>query len=176
MARKDLEKNKKLELLQCLLEEPRLTNTKLAETINTYRRMAGQKKRELEQNHTIWGYTTVIDEHKINYVLYEALFKIKPITKEFADIIIERLTSEAPVKEGVRLIDVFYTTGEYACVIRFSAPDSTTAKVYYETLRIVYKDFLEEPHLLEINFPLVKMGKLNPELKKLYDFIPKIKK
>jgi len=28
--------------------------------------------------------------------------------------------------------------------------------------------------LCDVNFSLVRMGKMNPELEKLYDFIPKI--
>lgn len=176
MVKKNRKSNKKLELLNCLFEDPTRSVSKTAEMIGTYERMVWQKKKELESDHTIWGYTVVIDESKVNHVLYEALFKIKPMSKSFVDLIIERLASEAPVKEGVRLIDVFYTTGDYACIVRFSAPDSATAKVYYETLRIVYEDFfLEEPLLLEINFPLVRAGKVNPEIENLYDFLPKVK-
>lgn len=176
MVKKDRKNDKKLELLKCLLEDPTRSVSKTAEMIGTYERMVWQKKKELEADHTIWGYTTVIDESKVNHALYEALFKIKPMSKSFVDRIIERLIAEAPVREGVRLIDVFYTTGDYACIVRFSAPDHATAKVYYEALRIVYEDFfLEEPLLLEINFPLVRTGKLNPEIEKLYDFLPKVK-
>ena len=175
MTKRNRESNKKLELLKCLLGDPTRSVSKTAETIGTYQRMVWQKKKELEDDHVIWGYTTVIDESKLDHVLYEALFKIKPLSIAFADLIIGRLLSEAPMKEGIRLIDVFYTTGDYACIIRFSAPDNAAAKMYYETLRIVYKDhFLEEPLLLEVNFPLVKMGKLNPELKKIYDLVPKV--
>ena len=176
MAKKNPKSDKKLELLKCLLEDPTRSVSKTAEMMGTYERMVWQKKKELEADHTIWGYTTIIDESKVHHVLYETLFKIKPMSKSFVDLIIERLTSEALVKEGVRLIDVFYTTGDYACIVRFSAPDHATAKVYYETLRIVYEDFfLEEPLLLEINFPLVRTSKLNPEIEKLYDFLPKVK-
>jgi len=175
MVKNDRKSDKELELLKCLLEDPTRSVSKTAEMIGTYERMVWQKKKELEADHTIWGYTAVIDESKVNHVLYEALFKIKPMSKSFVDLIIERLTSEAPVKEGARLIDMFYTTGDYACIVRFSAPDSATAKMYYETLRIVYEDFfLEEPLLLEINFPLVRTGKLNPEIEELYNFLPKV--
>ena len=97
------------------------------------------------------------------------------MSKKFPDLVIHRLTTDAPSKIGVRLIDVLFTTGEYACIIRFSAQDHITAKRYYETIRAIYKDyFLEDPLLLEVDFPLIKGQKLNPELEKLYDFLPKI--
>lgn len=176
MTRTEWEKGKKLELIQCLLEEPRVTNVKLAEKISTYPRMARERKKELETDHTIWGYTAVIDEGKVNHILYVAQFRIKPISKAFVDLIIERLTARSPSEEGVRIIDVFYTNGEYDCLIKFSAPDRATARRYYEDLRDTYKDFFRgDPSLSDVNFPVVKDGKVNPEIKKLYDFLPKIK-
>jgi len=176
MAKKDWEKHKKLEILQRLLDEPRVTNVKLAEQINTFPRMAREKKRELEQDHTIWGYTTVIDESKVNHVLYVAQFKIQPISKAFAELIMERITTGAAEEEGIRIIDVFYMNGEYDCLIKFSAPDRATARRYYESLRATYKEFFRgDPSLSDVNFSIVKDGKVNPELERLYDFIPKIK-
>jgi len=134
------------------------------------------EKKELEADHTIWGYTTVIDESKLNHVLYVAQFKTQPISKEFADLIIKRLTTEAPSEEGVRIIDILYMNGDYDVIIKFSAPDHVTARKYYENLRNTYKNFFRgDPSLSDVNFPLVKDGKLNPELEKLYDFLPKIK-
>lgn len=169
--------NLKMELLEHLLEDPTRSISKIAEKSNMYRRTVWRKKRELEEDHTIWGYTTVIDESKLGQVLYVALFRIKPIlSREFADLIIERLTTRAPSNEGVRVIDILYINGFYDIVIKFSAPDHATARMYYETLRSIYNEyFLEDPLLCDVNFSLVRMGKVNPELEKLYDFIPKVK-
>jgi len=111
----------------------------------------------------------------MNRVVYLLQFRTKPLTKNFGDIIIKRLTSGEPLKEGVRILDIYYLNGFYDVFIKFSAPDHITAKRYYETIRAIYKDyFLDDPLLLKINFPLIKRGKLNPELEKLYDFMPKI--
>ncbi len=174
---KNLKNNKNLELLHCLLENPIQSINKIAEKINMYRRTVLRKKKELEDNHVIWGYTAVIDEGKIGQVFYVALFRIKPIlSKGFADLIIKRLTTETPSKEGVRIIDILYVNGYHDVIIKFSAPNHGTASMYYETLRSTYNDyFLEDPLLSDVNFALVKEGKLNPELEKLYDFVPKIK-
>ena len=173
MVKIDSKSDKKLDLLNCLMENPTLSISKTAEKINMYRRTVWQKKKELEKDYSIWGYTAVIDEGKIGHVLYIALFRIKPISKAFVDLIIKRLTTGAPSKEGVRAIDILYINGYYDVIIRFSAPDHATARRYYETLRSVYSDYFLEDHLLcDVNFSLVRMGKLNPELEKLYDFVP----
>ena len=169
--------NLKRAVLKCLLEDPTRSVNKLAKKFDTYRRRVWRKKKELEDDHVIWGYTAVIDESKIGQVLYIALFRIKPIlSKGFVDLVIERLATGAPSKDGVRAIDVLYINGYYDVIVRFSAPDHTTARRYYETLRSVYSDyFLEESSLCDVNFSMVRMGKLNPELEKLYDFVPKVK-
>lgn len=177
MIEKDLKSSRTLDLVNCLLEDPTRSISKIAEKSNMYRRTVWRKKGELEEDHTIWGYTTVIDESKLGHVLYVALFRIKPIlSREFADLIIERLTTRAPSKEGVRVIDILYINGYYDIVIRFSAPDHAIARMYYETLRSTYNEyFLEDPLLCDVNFSLIRTGKVNPELEKLYNFIPKVK-
>ena len=168
--------NLKMELLKYLLEDPTLTVNKIAEKLGTYRKRVLRRKKELEADHAIWGYTTVIDDSKVNHILYVAQFKTKPISKAFADLIIERLTTGAPSEEGVRIIDVFYTNGEYDCLIKFSAPDRATARKYYENLRVIYKEFFRgDPSLSDVNFPIVKDGKLNPEVEKIYDLLPRKK-
>lgn len=176
MVKKDLKNSKNLDLLHCLLENPTQSINKIAEKINMYRRTVLRKKKELEDSHVIWGYTAVIDERKLDRALYIAIFKLRPISsKKLPDLVTRRLTTGASSELGVRLVDVLYTTGMYACILKFSAPDHTTATRYFETLRAVYKDyFLEEPLLFEVDFPLVRQGKLNPELEKVYDFVPKI--
>ena len=147
MVKKDLKSSKKLDLLNCLLENPTQSICKIAEKTNMYRRTVRLKKRELEEDRTIWGYKAVIDESKIGHVLYVALFGIKPIlSREFADLIIERLSAEAPSIEGIRLIDILYINGYYDVIIRFSASDHATARMYHETLRSIYNEyFLEKP-------------------------------
>jgi len=175
MTKKDSKSNKKLKLVNCLMENSIQSISKIAEKTNMYRRTVWQKKKELEDDHTIWGYTTVIDESKLDLILYVAIFKIKPISsKKFPDLVIHKLTTEIPSKLGVRLIDVLFTTGTYTCILKFSSQNQKSAKGYFETLRVVFNDyFLDDPLLLEVDFPLVQCGKLNPELHKIYDLVPK---
>ena len=175
MVKKDLKSKRKLDLLNCLLEDPTQSMSKIAEKTKMYRRTAWQIQKELEKNNTIWGYTAVIDEQKINRVIYVLQFRTKPFTKDFTELILHRLTPGEPMKQGVRILDVYFMNGPYDIFIKFSAPDHATARRYYEILRSVYKDyFLENPLVADVNFSLVQGGKLNPELKKIYDLVPKI--
>jgi len=175
MVKKNLKHNRKMGLLNCLLENPAQGMSKIAEKTVMHRRTAWEIQKNLEKENTIWGYTSVIDEQKINHVIYILQFRTKPFSKDFADLILQRLTTEIPAKLGVRIIDIYFMHGEYDVFIKFSAPDHKTARNYCENLRSTYKDhFLETPQISDVNFYLALGGKLNPELKqKLYDFVPK---
>jgi len=175
LVKKDLESSRKLDLVNCLLEDPTQGMSKIAEKTKMHRRTAWQIQKDLEKDTTIWGYTAIIDEQKINHVLYVLQFRTKHLTKYFADLIIQRLTTGEPMEQGVRILDIYFMNGPYDVFIKFSAPDHATARNYYETLRSVYKDhFLETPLVSDVNFSLVQAGKLNPELKKIYGLVPKI--
>jgi len=174
LIKKNLKNNRILNLLNCLLENPTKSMSKIAEKTGMHRRTAWEIQKNLEKENTIWGYTSVIDEQKINHVIYMLQFRTKPFSKDFAVLILQRLTTGMPVKLGVRIIDIYFMHGEYDVFIKFSAPDHATARNYCENLRSVYKDyFLETPQVSDVNFSLVQAGKLNPELKqKIYDFVP----
>lgn len=161
---------KDLKLLKYLLDDPVISVSKLAEKLGIHRRTVNIKKKELENDHVIWGYTTIVDEQKIDRVIYLALFKLKPITRSLPDLIIKKLTERKDRENGIRLINIFYTHGAYGCILMFSAPDHATAKMYYETIRVVFRDYLFDPSLLDVNFSLFREGKLNPELKKIHNF------
>ena len=166
----------KMDLLKKLLDDPTRSTRKTAEMIGTYDRGVWQRKKELEADHTIWGYTTVVDEQKLGRVVYLALFKLKPITRSLPDLIVEKLIERKDRESDIRLINILYTHGGYGCILMFSAPDHATAKMYYETIRVIFHDHFFDPLLLDVNFSLLREGKLNPELKRIYDFVPKIKK
>ena len=162
-----------MDLLKCLIEDPTRSVNEIAEKLNTSRQMIWRKKKELENDKVIWGYTTVIDENKVDRELYLAHFKLRPLSKKLIDLVIERMRSRKPEEEGVSITEIFYAGANFDCFIKFSAPNTKTARKYYEGLRITYGDyFLENPELYQMDFVVTKMGKLNPELQKFYDFLP----
>lgn len=160
-------------ILDQLLKDPTRSIQNIAKSLKTYRQKIWRHKKKLEDNNTIWGYTAVVDTTKSGHVTYLVMMKVRPMTKDFSDIIIRRLIRSEPKKQDVNLLNVLYVNGEYDWVIMFSAPDHTIARRYYDTLRMVYSDHLiEKPAIVDVNFALMREGKVNPEIERLYDFIP----
>jgi DNA-binding Lrp family transcriptional regulator len=174
MLKKDAKSKEKYEeVLEFLLDDPTRSTRDIGKKMNSYRQMVWRKKRELEENNVIWGYTAVIDERKMDHVIYMMLIKSKPMSRGLADLLIRRITRDEPRKQNVRLVNMFYVNGEFDWVLRFSAPDHATARKYYDTIRLLYDEYLlEKPVMIDVNFVLVSEGKSNPESEKLYDFIP----
>ncbi len=162
------------EVLHCLNEDPTRSAKDIASEIGTYRQKVWREKKKLEREKAIWGYTAVVDENKLNRVMYVLLGKTKPINKAFVDKLLagssDRQTGET---YDVRLISSFFVNGEFDWVFTFSASNHQEAKRYFEYIRKVYGDFLiEKPVLMDVSFSLWREGKLNPEREKLYEFIP----
>jgi DNA-binding Lrp family transcriptional regulator len=163
----------KQEVLHYLLNDPTKSIREMANDLKSYPQKVWRSKKKLEEDNVVWGYTAVVDEGKLGHVIYIILLKLKPMSRELADLIIKRINSGQPAKQNIRTIDIIYVNGQYDWFLMFSAPDHATARRYYDTLRVQYADHLiEKPVLVDVNFILVAEGKTNPELHKLSDFIP----
>jgi DNA-binding Lrp family transcriptional regulator len=180
MSAKTLERNKisfKDRVLKYLLKNPTNSTREMAKDLNSYPQKVWRIRKKLEEENIIWGYTAVVDENRLDHVIYLMLLKTKPMSKELAELIIKRITGGVPAKENVRLIDNLHVNGEYDWFIRFSAPDHMTARRYYDTIRVQYEDYLiEKPVMIDVNFILVAEGKINPEIGGLCDFAPCFKR
>jgi len=160
-------------VLKCLTEDPTKSPHQMAKDLGTYRQLIWRMRRNLEKDKVIWGYTAVVDERKLNHVMYVILMKLGPMTRDLAQLIIERMVTRAPNKQNVRLLNVLYVNGEFDLLVMFTAPDHASARRYFDSLRIAYQEFLvERPIIVDVNFPIIREGKVNPELKKLHDFVP----
>jgi len=166
---KEIEKDDPI--LRQLLRDPTKSINDMAKKLKLYRQKIWRRKKKLEEENIIWGYTAVVDESKLNHVTYMVLMKMKPMSKNLAELMIRRITTGEPSKQSIRLIDVLYVNGEYDLVLRFSALGHAFARRYFDSLRVAYADhLLEKPVLVDVNFSLLKEGKMNPEIKKLYEF------
>ncbi len=162
-----------IELLDELIKDPTRSNKEIANVLDSYRQKVWRKKKELENENIIWGYTAVLDESKKNYVTYIVLLKMKPMSEDLADLIVNRQVKGKIEKQDVRLIDIFYLNGQYDWILMFTAPDHASARKYYESIRRAYDEYLlEKPVMVDVNFSLVREGKTNPRLKDLYEFVP----
>lgn len=160
------------DVLKCLLDDPTRSVGSIAAELGSNRQTVWRKKRRMEEDKVIWGYTAVADESKLNHIMYLMLMKTKPLSKAIADTIVSRVRDNEMEKQDIRLIDLWYVSGEYDWALRFSGPDHATARRYYDTIRVIYDEYLlEKPVLLGVNFCLVAEGKRNPELDTFYNFV-----
>lgn len=161
------------EILNALLEDPTKSLRIIAKELKSYRQKIWREKKKLEEKHIIWGYTAVVDYGKLNYIAYIMLLKMKPMSKELVDLMLRRLYEKEQLKQNIRLRDFWIVTGEFDWIIKFSAPDHATARKYYDTIRLLYDNYLiEKPVMVDVNLCLVAEGKMNPEVEKLREFIP----
>lgn len=160
-------------ILNALMENPTRSDMEIARDLGTYRQRVWRRKKQLEDDGVIWGYTAVLDEKRLGHVSYIVLMKTKPMTDGLVEILLKRLTREEPRKQNVRLTNFFYVNGEFDWVLRFSAPDHATARRYYDTLRMIYDEhLLDKPVMIDVNMCLVTEGKRNPDIENLREFIP----
>jgi DNA-binding Lrp family transcriptional regulator len=176
MAKKVSKSNKSsydTAILDRLLKDPTRSVEDMAKGIDTYRQRVWRTKKRLEEEHIVWGYTAVVDESKLGHVVYMVLMKMRPMSKELAELIIRRLGRTEYGRQEVRLLDVLFTNGEFDWVVMFAAPDHATARRYYDSIRVAYEEhLLEKPTLVDVNFSLMREGKVNPELNRLEEFVP----
>jgi DNA-binding Lrp family transcriptional regulator len=141
--------------------------------MGSYRQKVWRKKKKLEDDHVIWGYTAVVDESVLNHVMYIILMKLKPMSKGLADLMKNRILKREPAKQNVRLLNVLYVNGEYDLLVMFTGPDHSTARRYYDSLRVAYDEHLiEKPVIIDVNLSLMREGKINPDLSKLMEYVP----
>ena len=126
----------------------------------------------LEKNHTIWGYTTIVDKEKQDLKNYTILLKRtnNPIDNSAVDKIVKRELDKYAETIGINVETSYYTHGAYDWVICFSAKDTKDAKRFSEALTKLFSDNIKEIHLLETLFSAKKHGITNPEMEKLKNF------
>lgn len=154
-----------------LLADCRQSLSKLADSCSMNKQRVWRKIKELEKNHTIWGYSPIINENKLGYSLYLALVKTGAFTEETVEKIIERHTDPRAVgREHVQLIESYYLNGLYDWLVVFAAPSIADAKKYCWYLQRVYGEFIRNVDFLEVMFPALHGGAVNPEIEKLAEF------
>ena len=145
----------------------------MSKELGSYRQKVWRRKKKLEIENVIWGYTSIIDESKLNHVMYLILMKLEPMSTELVNILVKRLSKKIPQKQHVNLLNVLYINGQFDLMVMFTAPDHSIARKYFDSLRIEYKNHLiEKPVIVDVNFSLLREGKINPEIEKLYEFVP----
>ena len=146
--------------------------TDISESLGFSRQKVWRIIKNLEENNTIWGYTAVLDNEKLNKKSYMLLIKKsnKAFTEKLIDDIITRNVPEEVKHKGIDMECSFFTHGVFDWVICFTANDLKDAKWYVEYYNRLYQDFLSEIHLMDVMFSAVCSNLVNPEMDKLKDF------
>ena len=168
---KQIEQDEK-RILGELLKNANKSINDIAENCRFSRQKVWRVIKNLEKNHTIWGYTTVVDEEKLNnkgYILF-----IKRNNKTFPDKLIKKIIDRDLTNNGKKIdaeiTNSFFTHGIYDWVICFNANDIREAKSFIEEVNKLYGEYISESYLIEKMFTAVSSRVTNPEIKKLNDF------
>ncbi|MEA3559404.1 MAG: hypothetical protein U9R75_09155 [Candidatus Thermoplasmatota archaeon] len=162
-------------ILNELLKDPTRSLEEIARACRSYRQKVWREKRKLEDSGAVWGYTAVVDENAIDWKSFILLIKLKPLTSDQAQLLINRHLTNAPGELSIRLMDTYYLNGKYDLCVIFAAQSGMTARKYYDSIRQEYEDYLEDrPEIIDIAFSLIRWGKVNPNVHKLKEFIPPI--
>jgi len=168
---KQIEKDE-LRILGELRKKANKSINDIAETCGFSRQKVWRVIKNLEKNHTIWGYTAVIDEEKLDKKGYILLVKRtnKPTEKKLINQIVSRELVDEVKKIGIVLTNSFFTNGRFDWIMCFTANDVREAKGFVEIFNKLYEGYISETHLLENMFSAVNCGVTNPDIKKLNDF------
>ena len=129
--------------------------------------------KRLEKTRLIWGYSAIIDEKKNDMNHYTLLVKrtTKRLDEKTVDIITSRKLEDIVESIGVTLENSYYVNGEYDWIITFTARDLMQAKKFCESLLALHAGVIEKTILLETLFIVKNHYVLNPESKKLREFL-----
>ena len=168
---KQIEKDEK-RILDELRKNANKSINDIAETCGFSRQKVWRVIRNMEKNHTIWGYIAVVDEEKLNKKSYMMLIKRsnKPMVKEVVNHVTSRQIADEVRKNGIDITNSYYVNGNYDWVICFNANDMREAKGFVEYYNQLYEGFISDIHLIEIMFTAASCGITNPDIKKLEDF------
>ena len=166
-----IEKDEK-KILKELSKNANKSINDIAKTCHFSRQKVWRVIKNLEKNNTIWGYTAVLNNEKLNRKNYMLLIKRsnEPVTQKLIKDVISRNIADEVREKGVEIACSFYTNGNYDWVICFTSNDVKEAKWFIEYFNRLYEGFLSETNLIEVMFSAVRSGVRNPEIEKLNDF------
>jgi len=129
--------------------------------------------KRLEENRFIWGYSVIVDEEKRNLRHFTVLIQrtMKNLEEKTIDIITSRKLEDLVFNLEITIENSFYTHGEYDWILTITAKDLQHAKKFCESLKALHQGVLEKITLIETLFFVKHHYILNPDAKRLKDFL-----
>ncbi|MFO7678330.1 MAG: Lrp/AsnC family transcriptional regulator [Thermoplasmatota archaeon] len=122
--------------------------------------------KRLEKNKTIWGYSAVVDDEKLDNRHFTILFKrsMKPIDDFIYNEIQSKRVDEYYPELKIMAENVFYVSGTYDLIITLTAPGIVETKMFCEKIFQIAREYLSDYEILETITPIRKNGLRNPHL------------
>ena len=127
-------------------------------------------KKRMEKDKTIWGYSAIVDEDKLDLKRYFILIKrtSKPATKDKLDTVIGRKLTKESAKIGIDVEGSYYIHGSFDWLIAITTNHIRQVKKFCETFGTLFSEgFVSDIQVLEVIFPVEKNGIVNPNIKEL---------
>ena len=158
-------------IIQQLMKDARQTPAEIAEHCGFSRQKVWRIINKLEDNKKLWGYIAVVDDDHTDSHTYFALFKTKgPFDSIITDVINTMKGGTKADQLDINLLGIYYLNGIYDWLTVFSANDIRIAKLYIGYVQKNYGKYLERVDLMDCVFPLIKFGKINPNIEQLKKF------
>jgi len=166
-SNKKIEEDKNKIILE-LRNNSRQSPHEIAKKLGFSRQKVWKIIKELEKENIIWGYTAIVDDRERS--IYFAVSKLKAPIYDNIDKIIENVKKDTESKHNIGLMGSFYINGIYDWLIAFTAETLLDAKKFCTHVQKEHVDYIERIELMETIFPLIKFGKINPNIEKLKEF------
>jgi DNA-binding Lrp family transcriptional regulator len=165
--------NDTLEIIKVFQENARVSLNDLAEKTGFSRQKIWRIIKDLEKNKTIWGYTTIIDDSKQNLTNFIMLVKknTTPMNEKTLDHIISSEIDEIANKIGVSVESSMFVHGEYDWILFVTGKNIKQIKKFCEVFYKIYNNHISKLNILENLFTVKKQKILNPNVKKIKEFI-----
>ncbi len=128
--------------------------------------------KRLEKNKTIWTYTAVVDDVRLNQKKFILLLRRtnQPVKKDQLESVISGKLKEEFKKIGIWIDCCFMTHGWYDFVILVTTEDVRRIKLLEESINKMFSENIAELMVLESVFPLQKSRCDNPNLENIVQY------
>ena len=140
---------------------------KIAKKCSFSRQKVWRVIKRLEKDKTIWGYSAIVDNEKVDLTHYTMLVKrtIVPFDGKVRDNVSEEQLDNYFPELNITVEDVLYVNGKYDWIISFTAPGIKETKKFCEKLLRKFSEYMESYEVLETIITIKKQGIKNPSIK-----------
>lgn len=145
---------------------------KIAKSCGFSRQKVWRIIKKLEEENTIWGYTTMFNYDKFGFKHYTILVKRKPkpFSKEIVEDIMKGHLGDRLPEGNIKIDSALFVHGEYDWIISFTAPSVKLMKKFCDRLMSIFGEFIESYSVQETIIPVRRQGIKNPLAKDLVDY------